>query len=391
MTERTSPMSSPSLSPHVSPSMHSSRGSRHHGDGCPTPPPAWHLSDSSSNEYYYHPRHHHRAYPYLQRSIPEENRHEHPDGHDRYYRRGGGSDYAVHHQQHHHHGVGGGPRSMPTMVHHRSPIEILKTLLRKKACLYEPETSFAVSLVTWLLGRRMSLVRGYFTRQQLQSCVHSCVAGKIDEGRVTRTKVNRCMQVILNSCFHYIIPPPSDGGSGSSEGCAEAFRSVFSREAAEEEHLLRTLPPPWNDLNLRSMNDDRPMGSHCLDSYDDGDHHHPPFGGKHRGRDSSAASQADDSLDSQKRSVLLCFNENIRCAADVFRCHNEFIRDIAHAGGLSLSPEDWQTFFSGTKFNRKGRHVGQLPLEILSLGRRARSHGSARPVQASYFVVRKAI
>ena len=64
---------------------------------------------------------------------------------------------------------------------------------------------------------------------------------------------------------------------------------------------------------------------------------------------SSTVSHADESLDSNKRSVLLCFNENIRCAADIFRCHNEFIRDVAHSGNLNLSSEEWLSFFTGTK------------------------------------------
>jgi hypothetical protein len=355
MTEQTSPMSSPSLSPHVSPAMHSRR---HFGDG---PPPMWQLSDT--NDYHSEPATpRHRVYPYLQQSIPEENYD--PDGtdhHGNYMNARPGSmrsspmspprqmhspSFGGHHQHPSMHPRRAGTNpSAQILLHHRSSTEMLKTLLRKKACLYEPDTSFAVSLVTWLVGHRIALAQGYFTRQQLQAGVHSCMAGKIEEGHVTRTKVNRCMQVILNSCFHYIIPLP-DG----SDECGGTFRSVFSREAAEEEHLLGNLPPPWNDLNLQSMNDDSVRSFH--DSDDDGDHHHQ-FGRKHQGKDSSAASQADESLDSQKRSVLLCFNENIRCAADVFRCHNEFIRDIAHTGNLNLSPEDWQSFFSGNKVNRK--------------------------------------
>jgi len=357
MTDQTSPMSSPSLSPHVSPSMHPRK---QHGDG----PSMWQLSDA--NEYHSEPSSpRHRLRSHLPQSIPEHHRHEPANHHHSY-------------TTPHHGNMGSGPTSPPrhlhspsagshqhqysmyprrpgtkpytgpttshTPVHHRSSTEVLKTLLRKKACLYEPETSFAVSLVTWLAGRRLALSQGYFTRQQLQAGVHSCVAGKIEEGHITRTKVNRCMQVILNSCFHYIIPRP-DG----SEESGEAFRVVFSREAADEEHLLGTLPPPWNNLNLQSITDEESHSSLFHDSDDD---HHVSYG-KPPGKESSSASQAGDSLDSGKRSVLLCFNENIRFAADIFRCHNEFIRDVAHTGNLSLSQEDWQSFFSGTKAYRK--------------------------------------
>lgn len=369
-TDQTSPMSSPSLSPHVSPAM-SSR--KYAGDGSP---PMWNLSDSSD----FRPEPsspHHRPYSHLPQSIPEHHRHEPHQGlHPSPYmtsqhgsmRSGVGptSPPRLMHSSsaHHHHHSSMYPRrpgskphsgqhssSQSSMHHHRSSTEVLKTLLRKKACLYEPETSFAVSLVTWLVGRSLALSQGYFTRQQLQAGVHSCVAKKIDEGHVTRTKVNRCMQVILNSCFHYIIPRP-DG----SEECGQAFKKVFLREAADEEGLLATLPAPWNDLTLGALNIEE--GSHAglfQDIADDGEHQ-PSSGSKPQGKEaSSTASQAgDSSLDSgQKRSVLLCFNENIRCAADVFRCHNEFIRDVAHTGNLILTPDDWQIFFSGNKAYRK--------------------------------------
>ena len=353
-TDQTSPMSSPSLSPHVSPGMHPRK--HPHGEG----PPMWQLSDEFHSEP--HPRlhqlpqsipehhlqeqfaHHHQS-PYMRPHGPTSpQRHSHsPSSSGSHHN----SMYSTRRQ------VGGprshsSPSSAQVPMHHRSSTEVLKTLLRKKACLYEPETSFAVSLVTWLVGRQLALSQGYFTRQQLQAGVHSCVSGKIDEGHVTRTKVNRCMQVILNSCFHYIIPRP-DG----SEECGKAFKVVFAREAADEDHLLGTLPPPWNDLTPQAPVEDGSPSSLFHDLEDVADHHQP-HSDKRQGKESSSASQASDSLDSgSKRSVLLCFNENIRSAADVFRCHNEFIRDVAHTGNLSLSPEDWQAFFSGTRSYRK--------------------------------------
>ncbi len=223
-------------------------------------------------------------------------------------------------------------------LHQRSSTEVLKTLLRKKACLYEPETSHSISLVTWFVGRRLALSQGYFTRQQLQSGVHSCVAKKIDEGIVTRTKVNRCMQIILNSCFHYIIPRP-DG----SEENGEAFRLSFTNDAADDEHLLRTLPAPWNNLSLDSLASSESDLFNMSD--DEGDVN----------RKSKERSDSLTSHDSggEKRSVLLCFNENVCSSSDVFHCHNEFIRDVAHTANLSLSPEEWQSFFSGSRAFRK--------------------------------------
>lgn len=362
-TDQTSPMSSPSLSPHVSPAMHSRK---QYGDG---PPPLWQLWDVAEN--HSEPSSpHHRLHPYVPQSIsqhqyhspqyssgnmmsssspmPALSLHSPPSGSRQqqqphpqsmmYPRRPATTPYS-----------GPTPASLPhshssLVHHHRSSIEFLKTLLRKKACLYEPVTSFAISLITWHVGRGLALTRGYFTRQQLQAGVHSCVAVKIDEGHVTRTKVNRCMQVILNSCFHYIIPR-SDG----SDECGKAYRTVFLREAADEQYAVGTLPPPWNDLNLPSITEIEEANTKFHDGEDNDHENKPEPGGKPQSKDCSSASVADESLDSGgKRSVLLCFNENIRSAADVFRSHNEFIRDVAHTGNLNLSPEEWQSFSWGS-------------------------------------------
>jgi hypothetical protein len=217
-----------------------------------------------------------------------------------------------------------GPANVP-----RSSSEVLKTLLRKKACLYEPGTSRAVALVTWLVGRELALEYGYFSRQQLQSGVHACVANKINSGTITRTKVNRCMQIILNSCFHYIIPRP-DG----SEENGDAFRKHFVRSARDDRSILKSLPDPWNNVTVetetivqasRSEEEIKkvssPQSSPHLSSVD-----HPG---------------SEDS----KRAVLLCFNENVRSAMDVFHCHNEFIRDTANASKLQLTAIEWRSFF----------------------------------------------
>ena len=223
----------------------------------------------------------------------------------------------------------------------RSPSEVLKTLLRKKACLYEPDTSRAVALATWLVGRVLALEHGYFSRQQLQAGVHACVAGKIDSGLITRTKVNRCMQIILNSCFHYIIPRP-DG----TEENGDTFRFSFAHEVADDMRLLRELPSPWNDLSVdpaiilgASANDLEGKTKASPGSAPSTPQHSPKLGSL------PAERSPKDDHDDSKRAVLLCFNENVRCAEDVFRCHNEFIRDTAHASGLQLSSSEWRSFF----------------------------------------------
>jgi len=128
----------------------------------------------------------------------------------------------------------------------------LKTLLRKKACLYEPDTSRAVALVTWLVGRELVLNYGYFSRQQLQAGVHTCVSEKIKSGAITRTKVNRCMQIILNSCFHYIIPRPDgteeNGDFFRGRFAAENRTTLEQKKIKDDSFLLEVLPSPWNDI-----------------------------------------------------------------------------------------------------------------------------------------------
>lgn len=251
--------------------------------------------------------------------------------------------------------AGGGPPSAPTTGSNssRSPSEILKTLLRKKACLYEPDTSRAVALVTWLVGRHLALEFGYFSRQQLQAGVHACVAEKIESGTITRTKVNRCMQIILNSCFHYIIPRP-DG----TEEKGHAFRETFEKEVQDDGDLLQVLPEPWNNLRV-----ERETVLEAAEADDDADRkseprsapgtphgspkvkpkEHRPSPNREREQQHSHGDHHDHS--DSKRAVLLCFNENVRAAEDVFRCHNEFIRDSAHSSNLQLTAQEWRIFF----------------------------------------------
>jgi hypothetical protein len=155
------------------------------------------------------------------------------------------------------------------------------------------------------------------------------------------------MQIILNSCFHYIIPRP-DG----TEENGQAFREAFARRMKDDAFLLSVLPTPWNDLTidrndiLRATEEeaaaaemrnskksafDTPNSSPRLTSLVD---------------DGSPGNDTDDGDSSiTKRAVLLCFNENVRSAEDVFRCHNEFIRDTAHASNLQLSSSEWRIFF----------------------------------------------
>lgn len=209
------------------------------------------------------------------------------------------------------------PSSVMSLLSRPAP-EVLKTLLRKKACLYEPVTSRAITLTTWLIGRDLALRKGYFTRQDLQTGVHAVVSNKIDSGFVTRTKVNRCMQIILNSCFHYIIPKPD----GSVES-GDTFREDFTKSVVDDTYLLHSLLPPWQDLDV------------SLAAILEKNEHF-----------SSQEETEHEVEGSPKRLVLLCFNENVRSAKDVYRCHNEFIRDAAISANLHLSAEEWNVFYS---------------------------------------------
>jgi hypothetical protein len=270
----------------------------------------------------------------------------------------------------------------------RSSSEILKTLLRKKACLYEPDTSRAVALVTWLVGRELALEHGYFSRQQLQAGVHACVAEKIESGTITRTKVNRCMQIILNSCFHYIIPRP-DG----TEEKGHTFRSIFEKEVSDDSRLLRLLPAPWNDLVVNRETVLRASVAELDGKPEPRSNHASPKGSPTlrpmQPRSPERAHGDVDAVDS-KRAVLLCFNENVRAAEDVFRCHNEFIRDSAHSSNLQLTAHEWRIFFG--KEAASTPHIwGNVGIPVVAVespdgsGRKVDVLGQMTPEEAGKF------
>jgi hypothetical protein len=160
--------------------------------------------------------------------------------------------------------------------------------------------------------------------------------------------VNRCMQIILNSCFHYIIPRP-DG----TEENGDVFRAIFAAEGEDEYYLLKYLPEPWTDVTVDI--DEVLVAAQAADLESKSGKKAPELVTPQSSPKLSSASPPpeklsprDDSLDiddAHRRSVLLCFNENVRRAEDVFRCHNEFIRDTAHASHLQLSSQEWRVFF----------------------------------------------
>jgi len=258
-----------------------------------------------------------------------------------------------------------GSPHQPGSSSQRSSSEVLKTLLRKKACLYEPGTSRSVALVTWLVGRVLALEFGFFSRQQLQSGVHACVSSKIEAGTITRTKVNRCMQIILNSCFHYIIPR-SDG----SEEKGDYFRESFSETVQDDSLLLKELPKPWNDLVvdrdtvinaiLHDTEEKTPQqASIHARSPSASPKHSPKFSNLNSEKGTEKFGFDGEKEEASKRAVLLCFNENVRSAEDVFRCHNDFIRDTANASNLQLTAQEWGQFF-GHEVSRDPHLLGKI-------------------------------
>jgi len=208
----------------------------------------------------------------------------------------------------------------------RSSPEALKTLLRKKACIYEPVTSHAIALITWHVGKDLTLRQGHFSRQQLQANVHFVVADKIRKGLITRTKVNRCMQIILNSCFHYIIPKP-DGSIDNGNSISQNFR----RYIEDDTYMVKSLPTPWHDLDIDINIDIDNDGIN--DSFD-------------YSTCANVGTIKTDEDFGKRHSIRLCFNENVRSAEDVLYCHNEFIRDVAASGNLLMSAHDWKIFFA---------------------------------------------
>ena len=248
----------------------------------------------------------------------------------------------------------------------RSSPEILKTLLRKKACLYEPVTSRAVSHVAWSVGRHLALARGLFSRQTLQLGVHRVVSDKIRVGVVTRTKVNRCLQVVLNSCFHYVIPRV-DGSQERGEG----YRGDFARtldEGRDDKGLL-SLPAPWDDL--------ADLIERCVDKGGDEDEScdgdNDVHGESLTEEKPEVGGSAGEGSAGPKRAVLLCFNENVRSASDVHRCHDEFVRDVARAANLNLGGREWGAFFTGSAAGENEDGVG---LQMPSLAALMPSEGS---------------
>jgi len=164
------------------------------------------------------------------------------------------------------------------------------------------------------------------------------------------------MQIILNSCFHYIIPR-SDG----TEEKGDHFRAAFAETVKDDSILLRYLPEPWNDLTVerdavleatRHDDEEAPQSGNSTKSPSHTPKTSPKLGSVNAGKSPDRESHDSDKEES-KRAVLLCFNENVRSAEDVFRCHNEFIRDTANAAHLQLTAQEWRQFF--------GRETARAP------------------------------
>jgi hypothetical protein len=159
------------------------------------------------------------------------------------------------------------------------------------------------------------------------------------------------MQIILNSCFHYIIPRP-DG----TEEKGDYFRDSFSETVQDDSLLLKELPEPWDDLvvgrdiviNAILQDAEGRNSNHAStasQSPSTSPRHSPKLGSMNAEKNPEKYFSDREKEEASKRAVLLCFNENVRSAEDVFRCHNDFIRDTANASNLQLSAQEWGQFF----------------------------------------------
>jgi hypothetical protein len=137
---------------------------------------------------------------------------------------------------------------------------------------------------------------------------------------------------------------------------------VFASTVKDDSTLLRYLPEPWNDLvveretvleaSLHEEEEKHSQSSNANKSPSGTPKTSPKLGSVNAQKSPDRDSHDSDKDDS-KRAVLLCFNENVRSAEDVFRCHNEFIRDTANAAHLQLTAQEWRQFF--------GREVARAP------------------------------
>lgn len=118
---------------------------------------------------------------------------------------------------------------------------------------------------------------------------------------------------------------------------------VFAQEMYDDSFMLTCLPAPWNDLSIDVDLDDMSVRTPTRGKFET-PKNSPRFGSIQE-KESPGRESVDGEESETKRSVLLCFNENVRSAADVFRCHNEFIRDTAHSSNLQLSSNEWRQFF----------------------------------------------
>jgi hypothetical protein len=171
------------------------------------------------------------------------------------------------------------------------------------------------------------------------------------------------------------------------------MRDVFAQEMFDDSFMLTCLPAPWHDLAIDF--------DHRGGGYDDNSsvrspggrsettpHSSPRFGSiqqRHDAEDSPVRDSVDGEESEAKRAVLLCFNENVRSAADVFRCHNEFIRDTAHSCNLQLSSNEWRQFFGqqAASAPQVWANIG-IPVPTIATGTRTDALGMFTPDEAAH-------
>lgn len=173
--------------------------------------------------------------------------------------------------------------------------------LKKIGCGFCPGASHAICLVVWVIGRKLALRYGYFTKRQLQLAVDAVIESKISSGTISKTKYRQCIQIIKNSCFHKVdASKPNENIQNETE----SFREAFAKNVIDDTHLLKTLSSPWDDLDI---------------------------------------TKADDFINRNN------YNGDLKIVArsfeDVLRYHIDYIREVARNANLLLTSHEWRYFF----------------------------------------------
>lgn len=190
--------------------------------------------------------------------------------------------------------------------------------MRKKTFAYDVDLSRTLTILTWQVGRELTIRKGHFYRRELTDTIHSIAKTVIDRGFTTKTRVNRCLQALLKSCFEYVACYDE-----SSRASGQAFSSIFLRQVDDSAtfHLYKQLSPTWREG----------LNRHCA---------------------SSGGLTVDSTHDYDKDKFTgapMGFKVNIRSYEALKSSLENHIVDIAARAKLKPTGEEWSLFFDGNK------------------------------------------